>query len=161
MGNLTIVNAEWEILDDLKDALEEALELGTRIFESVEILVAEPEIADTRYVKATSASIIYNSTEENQYTDGGLACTMNAVIRVVGRGNTAESRIQTVLKLVNAAKLAINDDPPDNARAIGETDTTDFHELFSWGEVTIQDGDSRQPWAVADLPITIAFERTA
>ena len=69
-------------------------------------------------------------------------------------GPDEPTRLQQALRLVNAARNAIEADPPAAARYWG--DTNHWLSRLAWSPAAI-DTAERPPWALASLPLAVAY----
>ena len=165
MAVVTIANTDWEILDDIREALANATldtASGEAVFARVELTTDAPESVERDYGPGadTIAVVRYVGTTQERITDGQYGCVVRAEITVAGKGTSRAARIQEALRLKNGAINAVEGSPPADLAgwsvAEGEAGTY----KLTWGEPTI-DAESRQPWAVAVIPLEVAFVVTS
>lgn len=159
MGEVTIANIDWEIIDDIDDALTNATLSGVAVFNQVTVS-SDLEEARSRDFKASSlAIIVYRKTEqfwlpEEVAGEQKHGCVVSADILVAGKSNTVSGRLQEAMRLKNIAINAVEGSAPTNAEGFGDENV--YHKNIEWGEPTL-DVPEKQPWAVAIQPVEIAF----
>lgn len=160
MTAITIANTDYEIIEDVYDALAAATVSGAALFNSVS-MAATPAQADECQVKGAGPNaIVYyeTTTEDSPGPEEEIGCRVEMRIIVARKDALASlnemTRLENVLKLINGAKNAVHAGTIANAHAWGDGN---YYSLkFTWGSPSIR-RDMLQPWAGAEIPLAISY----
>ena len=156
---ITVANTDWEIIDNLMDALKGVTIEGVRVFSKVTASMSEEQALECHMKGTPVAVVIYGGTDEFVTPEDVRGCYVSATILVMAKkqsGVDEVGRAKEAFRLTNAAKNAVEISPPSDASAWGDADN--YHNKLEWGEPDIDlTGDEGQPWIVIRLPLEIGF----
>jgi len=155
-----VTNTPWALLDDCKDALEAAVIEGARVFPQVVRTAAEWQPPESQYRGETPIAVL-RQTATHQYdlpddVYGGLLTVELSVVTQIAAGVDQHESVQECLRLIAAAKNAIESDPPDDAVAMGGPDI-EFHHAIEWGDETPMDA-LEPPWVGFAIPLELSYK---
>lgn len=158
MGAITVTNTDWAILDAVKDALADATIAAAPVFAAVRVTASADQLAWAQSTEFPVAVVEYRTTAEADGLDGQRDCAISARLHVAtraGEGGADESaRIQEALRLVNAAKNAVESSLPGDADCVGAARV--YARRVEWDPVDL-DAESNRPWVVASLPVRFGY----
>ena len=151
--------ADYNLLDDVDDVLTAATIDGATAFTAVSWATSDRQARQVQQAKSSPlACIVYDRKELDQtLTDNEYGALIRCHIRVAVWKNTSlsqKTRIQELQKYVNAAQRAILESPPTNSEDWGGAHS--FHHRIEFGSPAL-DVNQTDPWAVATIPLTIAY----
>jgi len=154
MSSLTIANTDDTILQALDTTLTAATVSGAALFAQVAHAGSIEEAKQVKFTKSPTVVLIYQGTEDHKSTDliWGQVCKVDLIL--AAKDTTAALRRTAITRLLAGAKDAIATDPPSDARAFGEGET--LHRRLEWESPSL-DLITNQPWAVAVLPLRVAY----
>ena len=155
MSELTVANTDWEVVDDVKEALEKAAVSGVAVFERVSVTASEQQAEEVEYAESPIAIVRYADTAQLWLADGEYGCFVSLVIHVAAKKATEGERIEEGLRLKNAVVNAIETDPPANASGWGGEGQ--YHKNIEWGTPAI-DAREREPWVRVNIPVEVGFK---
>ena len=149
MTEITVDNVDWRIISDLASALQDAQIGGERVFNQVTMTASE---ARARHVQlagsAPKAMIRYVQTDERETVEDCRSCTVTVELVIAARvagDRTEGDRLAEILRLVNAARNAVETSPPADACYWG--DAGGWRNRLRWGRPVI-DATDHAPWAL-------------
>ena len=163
MTAITVANTEYAIADAIKTSLEGATVKGKAVWKTVAISLSEREAGERLFGRDTPvAAIVYGGTSETLTVDDVPALqipfTLIFAARLYGTSDEAD-RLKTGLRLVNAAKNAIESDLPAAVASYATAwgDANHYHPEITWGspDISRPTDAERAPWVIATLPVTI------
>ena len=142
----TTTNTEWSIISAVKSALSSATISGAAVFQSVTATTSEAQAGQAQF-KGTPPLVIvrYLTSAEDGSVGDSVGCAVEAELIIatkVDAGPDESTRLQEVLRLMNAAKNAVEASPPATAHAWGDADF--YHDRIVWGRPQI-DVTTRRP----------------
>ena len=158
MTAITVANKDWSIISGVASALSGATIGGSDVFNDVTVSTSDEQAKKCQFKTHPVAVVRYAGSVEDHRPDDERAIVVPLEITVAAKVNTAgttdeSARLQEILRLMNAAKNAVEASPPAVAQATG--DNNFYHAKIEWGVPKV-DTHSRQPWAVCTLPVEIA-----
>lgn len=156
MSEITLSNTDWSIIQDLRDTLASATFLGLPLFEHVAVTTCPRQARQVQLAGAGPRAVVrYVGTHEAPAGEGVLGCTVAVELLLAAKAGGDEAlRLEQALRLVNAARNAIETDPPAAARYWG--DRTHWLSRLAWSPAAI-DTAERPPWALAAVPLAVAY----
>ncbi|HUU93975.1 MAG TPA: hypothetical protein VM238_22510 [Phycisphaerae bacterium] len=155
MSSFTITNTDDAILTALDTTLTAARETGIGLlFAQVVSAGSVEEAKQTLLKESATAVLVYASTTDHKISDleWGQLCHVDIVLAV--KANTQALRQTAITRLIAGTKTAVEtDQPSDTAGFLSEGD---FHRRLEWGEPSL-DLLTNLPWAVAVLPLSVAY----
>jgi len=159
---VTVANTDWEILEDLRDALLAAELAGTLVFRSAAVVTSVEHFLATGLKRSPASAVVYEGTEEDTSIDETRNCTIYGRLIVAAKAPLSSpdeaDAIQELARLLNLAKNAVEASPPSDITGIGDNDA--YHEKLTWGRTSL-DPRSRQPWVVGHLPFEACYALSA
>ncbi|MCE5277198.1 MAG: hypothetical protein ABFD92_16845 [Planctomycetaceae bacterium] len=157
---ITVTNPDATILDSLVAALLAARISGAAAFQSAEACISEQQAVESACTgSAPRAAMWYMGTEETTGVDNQRNCVLSARLYLYGRGTAAldkTSAVREALRLVNAAKNAIEAAPP--ALAVGCGDNEVYHEPLRWGKPVLSNADDNGAhWVSAQVDLSVGY----
>jgi hypothetical protein len=162
MTAITVENQEWTILAAVDAALTGATVSGVAVFKEVTVTTSAEQARDCQYKgQAPRAVVRYVGTEEKHTIEGEYLGVLSLELRLstrIARGVDESAAVQEGLRLVNAAKNAVQAAPPNIAYPVG-TDG-EFAYQIEWGSPSIDTagGDSDSPWITAVLSVKFGMD---
>jgi len=158
MAAITVSNTEWSILDAVASALRGATIASAEVFAAVHVTASRVQFAWARGGDSPVAVVEYVTTIEAEGLDGERDCALDGRIHVAaavaGSGTDESPRIQEALRLVNAAKNAVETSLPADADTVG---AVRLHaRTVEWGDVAL-DADTNRPWVTATVPVRFGY----
>ena len=158
--NITVANTEWEIIDDVADALKEVTIAGDVVFPRVVLTTDLEQARETQFSGDTPFVVIrYLGTTEYECIEGERGGQVQLELLIGAkkdRGVDEAVAVKEALRLTNAAKNAIHLNEPADAVADYMGSEFEFHNKIEWGQPTI-DTTEHQPWATCLLPVALSF----
>ena len=158
MTPITVTNVDWTIIDSVKSALTDALIEELKVFEAVTVTTSERQARQGQYIEHPAAIVRYLTTREHVSPEGVVGCVLSLELmlatRVESPAGDESTRLEEILRLVNAAKNAIEAERPSDA--VDWADGEFFAPAVAFGRPEI-DTAERQPWAVAKLPVDFTY----
>ena len=158
MTELTVANTEWEIIEDVQDALKAATITGRKVFPTVTASTRIPQFEEAQYKNPDPiACVMYIETEENHSPENsrGCAITMNILVAVKVAPKLDESdRLKEALRLKNAAMNAVEASPPSDAHTWGDGDY--YKRKLEWDTPAIELGEA-DPWITVTIPLAASY----
>jgi hypothetical protein len=152
---IAVTNAEWSVLSDVKQALVDVQVSATAVFAKVSIAATRRKADQTLFVASPLAVVQYLGTDEYTPDDTRLGLVIRMELLLGSKASTTEeARVQEALRLVNAAKNAVDTRPPTICCAFGAGGA--LHYQVQWGQPVIEETESKDPWAVVRLPLMVA-----
>ena len=156
---ITVTNNEYTILAAVKTALGAAQISSVGVFKSVTVASSEEQAREAQFKGSQPAVIILvGSPSEVRIVEADRGCILPLTLLVTAKTNSGvdeTTRIQEALRLMNAAKNAVEIALP--AAATGFGDEQEFHPKGAvWGDMTFDDS-AKQPWVAFRLPVSFAF----
>ena len=160
MSAITVVNTDWELIEDVTDALSAATIDGAAVFAAVRVTSGEPDFEQVQLRESPVAVVQYETSTDEPGVGGERNCqielTVHLAVQVEGDDGIDESaRIQEILRLLNAAKNAIHAAPPSDAKAVG-SDGDDYARDIDWREPEIEATENK-PWAFASIGLSFGY----
>ena len=160
MTAITIANKDWEIIEDVTDALTAATIDGDAVFAAVRVTSGEPDFEQVQVRESPIVVVQYETSADEPGLDGERNCqidlTVHLAVQVEGDDGIDESdRIKEILRLVNAAKNAVHAGLPSDALAVG-SDGDDYARKIDWGEPEIEATENK-PWAFASIALSFGY----
>ena len=159
MTAITVANADWTIVNGVKTALTGATISGSAVWTDVSMTTSQEQAEEAQYDHQSPVAIVrYLGTVEDSRPEDqrGLVVSMEiflAVKKTTAADTDEALRVQEILRLMNAAKNAVEASPPSIAQATG--DSNFYHQKIEWGVPRV-DTRSLAPWATCILPVAIA-----
>lgn len=151
---ITVTNADWSVLSDLKQALVDAQISSAAVFSQVQVTTTRKKADSKSFTASPLAVVQYLGTDESTPDDTRLGLAVRVEILLASKASasisTEDQRSQEALRLVNAAKNAIEARPPTLSCGFAG-----HIRRVEWGSPDIDTG-STDPWIVATLPLTVA-----
>ena len=158
MTDIAVANKDWAIVAGVIAALDGAEIQSEKVFQDVTVATSSEQAAECQFVGPTPKVIVrYVTTAEIVSPEDVRGCHVILELMVSTRvtgGRDESSRAQEILRLTNAARNAIEADPPAGAAAWAQSGH--HHAAIWWGRPQI-DVAARPPWAVCRLPVEIGF----
>jgi len=161
MAAITVPNTDWAVIDAVVSALAEATIGGQAVFQSVTATTSADQAKQCQFTDSPAAIVRYLATSEKTLDEQIVRATLSMELvlatRLASPASDQSARLEEILHLVNAAKLAIAADPPSQACDWGRGEDIDF------GRAKIDLAES-DPWTVAVVPASFTFvldDRTA
>jgi hypothetical protein len=156
MAAITISNTDWTIIQDLRDTLAAATVAGEPLFEQVAVTTCPRQARQVQLAGTGPRAVIrYAGTHEAPAAEGVLGCSVAVELLLAAKAGSDEAdRLQQALRLVNAARNAIEASPPAAARYWG--DSAHWLSRLGWSPAAI-DTAERPPWALAKLPLAVTY----
>ena len=156
MAAITITNQDDTILLAVAAALSGATVGGNNLFAQVRH-AGSPEEARQKYLTAgasATAVVVYTGTDEYRIFDlkWGMVCDIDLILAV--KDTSPALRKTAITRLINGAKNAVAAGPPAIAKAFGADG--ELHRRLEWADPSL-DLLTNQPWAIAVLPLRIAY----
>lgn len=158
MAVITVSNADWSVVDDVRAALAEAVIGGSNVFASVTVATSEEAVPESRLNRSPIAVVRYLATREHAGPEDvrGASVSLEIFIASVvdSPGLDASASLAEVLRLKNAAMNAVEASPPAVACAWGSASA--WQDRIRWREPRI-DTSAGAPWAVCRLGVEIGY----
>ncbi len=158
MTAITVANTDWEIIEDLDDALTAATIDDVAVFSSVTVTGSLDQAKEAQFAGEFPKVIVrYAGTSEGESPENVRYCAVALELMVTTKssgGADEAARVQEILRLVNAAKNAVEANPPANACYWG--DSNYWHNKLQWGRPKLDTTDN-QPWITAVIPLEISY----
>ena len=159
MTAITVTNTEWAILDDLRQALAAATIDAAAVFGQVSLTTSHQQARQAQFRGTGARAILrYLGTDERESPEGLRACVVSVELLLAKSVPSATAdegaRVQGILRLLNAAKNAIQASPPSEACYWG--DGSRWYDRLAWGSPEI-DTAERPPWASATIGLHIGY----
>jgi len=157
MAEISVGNIEGRILEDLTDALALARVGGEAVFRSVDTTTCEERLHQLQLAgPAPKAMVRYVHTDETDAVEGRRHCIVGVEILIGIKAASASNRAQVaeILRLVNAAKNAVEDSPPADAAAGGEPSR--WRPRLTWGRPAL-DVKDHAPWIVGRVNLEVSY----
>ena len=158
MTEITVANTEWEIIEDLQDALKAATITGQKAFPTVTASTRIPQFEEAQYKNPDPvACVMYNETEENHSPENSRGCAVSVNILVATKVNPKideSDRLKEALRLMNAAKNAVEATPPSDAHTWGDGDY--YQRELEWDTPAIDLTES-DPWITVTIPLAASY----
>ncbi len=158
MPSITIANHDWQIVDDLVTALAGAMVDAESVFANVTVTTADRQAKGAQLTGRQPKAIVrYVDTHVTEAPDGQRECALSVELTIavkIHSGPDETPRLREILRLVNAARNAIEASPPAAARYWG--DGARWHNKLEWGPPAI-DAAEAAPWAIAVLPLAVGY----
>jgi len=158
MAAITVTNTDWSIVSGVQSALAGATISEEAAFQAVTVTTSDRQARQCQFTRHPAAIVRYLTTAEHTSPEGVIGCTLDLDVILATRAESAaqdeSSSLQEILRLVNAAKNAIQAAAP--AAAVDWADDGFFSGDVDVGRPEI-DTTERQPWAVATLPVRITY----
>ena len=154
MTHITITNTDATILTDLAAALRDATLDDAPVF--AQALVSTGGLDARLAGPSPKALVRYRGTTERSAPEDRRACVLTAELIVLARrvaGVADADRVAAVLGLLNAARNAIEANPP--AAACHTYSDAGLTPPLRWGEPRLDDTDG--PWGRARLEVAVAY----
>jgi hypothetical protein len=155
MPDVSVSNKDWDILEDLTDALTAAAISGSPVFEAVAVSTSNEQATETRLTHSPMAVVRYVQTSEQWLPDDVLGCVLHCRILLAAKAATEPARLEECLRLKDAAMNAIETEAPADATAWGEAHGP-YHRKLQWGPPEI-DTRLREPWGLCVLGLDVGF----
>jgi len=157
MAEITIANVEWEILEDVQQAIAAATISTVKVFDSATVCVSQNAAEDALYVEQNVCVVLCNEISEAHAVGLERQGSVSISILVAYKGDSNEDRIENILRLIAAVRNAVEETPPANARAVSsEEQFGEFRERLEWGEIELS--DDRDPWIIGTIPLVVNFQ---
>ncbi|NQU75031.1 MAG: hypothetical protein HQ546_01810 [Planctomycetes bacterium] len=164
MTAITVANIDWEVVEDLHDALAAATINGETVFPLVSVTTSPEQAKEAQFSRAGPNAIIrYIGTTEGESPEAVRCCALSVELIIAAKVASASDetdRVKEVLRLVNAAKNAVEVSPPADAHAWGQihagSKSDYWHEKLQWGSPVL-DTTERPPWVAAVIPLEISY----
>ena len=157
MSAITVANLDWEIVSDAHDALTAATVAGSAVFADVTVTTDSEQAKQCQYTNHPVVVILYQTTAEDDSPEDVRSCVVYLQLIIAAQVAPAKDespRLKEILRLMNAAKNAIEATPPSDGVAWGDGNM--YHARIDWGQPAI-DITSRAPWAVCVLPVEFCY----
>ncbi len=162
MTEITVTNTDWEIIEDLDDALTAATIAGDKVFKSVTVASSDEQAKEVQFKGVWPRVIIlYTGTTENESPEDYRGCAVAVQLMVatkVARSTDESARVKEALRLINAVKNAIETTPPAAAIYWGDGDY--WHDKLQWDSPEL-DTTEKQFWTAATIPLEVGYLLTA
>ena len=167
MASIISNNTDSDIIAELQATLQKATVNGLpgflasgASFKDVPILGSRAEADETQFVGTPIAAIVYLATDTHNIPDQCVGCVFRCEVMVAVKGDTAAERTKELSNKINTARNALNDDIPSDANGFGEGEGGDYHPRLEIGTPE-RDDEAEDPWAIAWMPVAIAYRTTA
>ena len=156
MTAITVANTEYEIIDDLSDAVTDATIDDAAVFQVVDLSTSEDQAREVQLKGETPRCIIlYQGSTQDTAPEDLLNCVLSVTFFIATKSTGTQAvKLREILRLVNAVKNAVSSDPPADAHTVAHQDF--YHEKFVWTDPTI-DTTEKDPWVAAMLPLEVGF----
>lgn len=159
MAEITVANTEWTIIDDVLAALGEARMDGAAVFAAVATTTSQAQAAECQLTGSHPKAIVrFDGATDREAPDGMRHCAVTLELfiaaNISARGADEARRLAEILRLVNAAKNAVEAAAPADACYCG--DGARWRNRLQWGEAVL-DTVEQAPWALARLPLDVSY----
>ena len=158
MAAVTVVNTDWEIIEDIDEALTAATISAVTVFKQVTATTSDPQAKQAQFTGAHPLVILlYETTTEDDCAEDVRSGAVRLTLIVATKADPARdesARLKEILRLKNAAMNAVEGTAPSDASAWAAEAST--HEAIEWGEPVI-DITEAAPWIVCRLPLEIGY----
>jgi hypothetical protein len=158
MAAITVTNTDWTIISGVRSALAGATIAGAAVFEAVTVTTSDRQARGCQFTRHPAAIVRYVTTAEHVSPEDVVGCALDMEVILATRAESAaqdeSSSLQEILRLVNAAKNAMEANAPPAASDWADEDF--FAADIGFGQPEI-DTAERQPWAVARLPVRVTY----
>lgn len=158
MAEITVTNTDGRILEDITDALATARISGEAVFNAVDATAGDAQMHQMKLAgTGPKAMVRYTRTHETEAVEGRRHCVMAVDVSIAARpagATTTAARITEILRLVNAAKNAVENTPPADAGYGGEPNQ--WHPRLQWGPPAVE-ADDHAPWVVARMKLEVSY----
>jgi hypothetical protein len=153
---ITVANTDWAIISDIKDALTNATISDVAVFKTVTATTSAPQFEQAQY-KGTYpiACVRFVGTNEGEMPDDERWGAVRVELYIATKADPAvdeSARVQEALRLVNAAKNAVEADPPDDATYWGPDG--DWQNELTWDSPELE---TSEPWITATVPLAVGY----
>ena len=111
MAAITVTNTDWSVIDAVVSALAEATIDGQAVFQSVTATTSEDQGRQCQFTASPAAIVRYVTTSEETRPEQVVRATLSMELvlatRMAAPASDQSQRLEEILRLVNAAKLAI------------------------------------------------------
>jgi hypothetical protein len=159
MTDITVANADWEIVEDLATALAVARIDGDAVFSAVAVTTSAQQAKEAQFRGSGARAVLrYVGTGEAESPEGVRACTVSVELILAAKVTSATAdeadRLREILRLVNAAKNAIEAAVPATACYWQQGGT--WRDRLQWSSPSI-DTAEMPPWVVGVVPLTVSY----
>ena len=163
MTAITVANIDWEIIEDVTDALTAATIEDAAMFAAVRVTSGEPDFEQVQLRESPVAVVQYETSTDEPGVDGERNCeinlTVHLAVQVEGGGIDESDRIKEILRLINATKNAVHATLPEDALSVG-SDGDDYARQIDWAEPEIEATENK-PWAFASIGLSFGYRLTS
>lgn len=166
MGDITITNTDWTIINAVDTAITAAALSGVAIFKSVTIATSEAQAEEAQLAgDVPRVVILVEPTEESRGVYPERYCKVALVLYVAAKSTSGvdeATRIQELYRLANGIKNAVEDGLPDAAHGYGDPEGEYQAKGATWGGMDITPSETnKQPWVAFKLPVSFGYVITA
>lgn len=166
MGNITITNTDWTIINAVDTAIAAAALSGVAIFKSVTLATSEEQAVEAQLRGDTPRVVILvEPTEEARGVYPERYCKVALVLYVASKSTSGideSTRIQELYRLANGVKNAVEDSLPAAAHGYGDPEGEYHAKGAVWGDMDIAPTEAnKQPWIAFTLPVSFGYVITA
>ncbi len=160
MTAITIANTDYEIIEDVQDALIAATVSAVALFDSVTMAMTRQQVDETRFKGAgPNCSILYNTTVEDSPSPEEQVGLFVRVTLILARkesisGADQKVRVENLLKIVNGTKNAVHAGTLTDAA--GWADGDYVHRKIEWGDPTLTVAAEGQ-WSAAEMSLEVSY----
>lgn len=157
---ITIANTDYEIVEDVYDALGDAQVSSVNLFDSVTMAMSREQHNETRFQgDGPNATVLYESTVENSPSPEDQVGVFVRMTIIVSRresvsGPDEKARLENLLKLINGAKNAVHAATITTATGWGDADY--YHRQFEWGGPDLTEV-AEGPWSSAEIDLEASY----
>jgi len=162
MGNITITNTDWTIINAVDTAITAATISGDALFESVTIATSQAQ-AEEAQIKGDVPRVIIliEPTEESRGVYPERYCKVALVLYVAAKktsGVDEATRIQELYRLANGIKNAVEAGLSGAAHGYGDPEGEYQAKGATWGDLDITPSETgKQPWIAFKLPVSFGY----
>ena len=157
---ITIANTDYEIAEDVYDALVAAQVSSMDLFDSTSISMTREQVNETRFTgDGPNASVLYVTTAEESPSPEEIVPLYVSLTIIVARkesisGADQKARLENLLKLINGAKNAVHAGTISDAAGWGDGDY--YKRKLEWGNPTLTVAAEGQ-WSAAEIPLDVSY----
>ena len=159
MTSVVSNNKDDTILANILATLQGVTVDGQAVFEQVTICHSREQAHETEFTDSPIAAIVCETTDV--YLIAGLeeGCVIRADILVAVSGGTPTVRNRDLTRAINAARNVLNTSIPTLAHGFPDAGG-DYHPRLMLGTPE-RENDPDDPWAMAWLPLEVAYRTTS
>ena len=131
---------------------------GPPLFDVALVFGSRVEAEDHVFTAAAVCAVIYETTDTVVIPDLEVGCILHLTVMVAVKGATPTMRGRNLTQHVNAVRNALNTNIPSEANGFGDGD--EYHPRMRIDTPVRDDETASDPWAIAWLPVEVAYRTT-